>query len=163
METGLKFDDFEIGKEYISPRRTVTEADIQQFTGLSGDYNPLHTDDIFIQEKTNFPGRIAHGALIFAMATGLSFREGLTAGTALGFLGADLQFVHYVLPGDTIYQVSKCIEKIESRNPERGIVVFQKDIYNQKNELCMKQKSTVLVMRDKKAYTKNDDGSINRS
>ena len=147
---GLKFDDFEIGKEYISPRRTVTEADVQQFAGLSGDYNPLHTDDIFIQEKTNFPGRIAHGALSFALATGLSFREGLTAGTALGFLGADLKFVHYVLPGDTIYQVSKCIEKIESKKPGRGIVIIKRDIYNQKNELCLEQKCTVLVMRDKK-------------
>lgn len=144
---GLKFDDFEIGKEYVSDRRTVTEADIQQFAGLSGDYNPLHTDKIFIQEKTNYPDRIAHGALTFAMATGLSFREGLTAGTALGFLGVEMSWVKPVLAGDTIHQVSKCIEKIESKKPNRGIVIIQRDVYNQNDELVLKQKCTVMVMR----------------
>lgn len=150
MDKGLKFDDFEIGKEYVSARRTVTEADIQQFAGLSGDYNPLHTDKVFIKENTQYPDRIAHGALTFAMATGLSFREGLTTGTALGFLGVEISWVKPVLAGDTIYQVSKCIDKIESRKPGRGIVVIQRDVYNQRDELVMKQKCTVMVMRDNK-------------
>ena len=147
MAVGLKYDDFEIGKEYISPRRTVTEADLQQFAGLSGDYNPLHTDDVFIHESTNYPGRIAHGALTFAMATGLSFQEGLTRGTALGFLGVDITFLAPVFPGDTIHQVSKCIEKRETKKPGRDIITIQQDVYNQKGVCVMKQTCKVMVMK----------------
>lgn len=147
MAVGLKYDEFEIGKEFVSPRRTVTEADIQQFAGLSGDYNPLHTDDVFIHESTNYPGRIAHGALTFAMATGLSFQEGLTRGTALGFLGVDITFVAPVLPGDTIYQVSKCIDKRETKKPGRGIITIQRDVYNQNGVCVLKQTCKVMVMK----------------
>ena len=137
MTTGLKFDEFEIGKEYESPRRTVTEADIQQFAGLSGDDNSLHTDSIYIKEKTSYPSRIAHGALTFAMATGLSFQLGLTRGTNLGFLGADeLRFLAPVVAGDTIHLVVKCIEKKESKEPGRGIVTLQQAVYNQ-NGVCV--------------------------
>lgn len=147
MDTGLKYDEFEIGKEYVSPRRTVTEADIQQFAGLSGDYNPLHTDDIFIKEKTPYSGRIAHGALTFAMATGLSFQEGLTRGTTIGFLGVDITFVAPVMAGDTIYQVSQCIDKRETKKPGRGIVSIQRDVFNQRNECVLKQVCKVMVMK----------------
>ena len=147
MSVGLKYDEFEIGKEYVSARRTVTEADIQQFAGLSGDYNPLHTDDIFIKEKTPYSGRIAHGALTFAMATGLSFQEGLTRGTTIGFLGVDITFVAPVLPGDTIYQVSKCIDKRETKKPGRGIVSIQRDVFNQRNECVLKQVCKVMVLK----------------
>lgn len=147
MDTGLKYDEFQIGKEYVSPRRTVTEADIQQFAGLSGDYNPLHTDDIFIKEKTPYSGRIAHGALTFAMATGLSFQEGLTRGTTIGFLGVDITFVAPVMAGDTIYQVSKCIDKRETKKPGRGIVSIQRDVFNQRNECVLKQVCKVMVMK----------------
>ena len=147
MTTGLKYDEFEIGKEYVSPRRTVTEADIQQFAGLSGDYNPLHTDDIFIKEKTPYSGRIAHGALTFAMATGLSFQEGLTRGTTIGFLGVDITFVAPVMAGDTIYQVSKCIDKRETKKPGRGVVSIQRDVFNQRNECVLKQVCKVMVIK----------------
>ena len=147
MSTGLKYDQFEIGKEYVSPRRTVTEADIQQFAGLSGDYKPLHTDDIFIREKTPYAGRIAHGALTFAMATGLSFQEGLTRGTTIGFLGVDITFVSPVMAGDTIYQVSKCIDKRETKKPGRGIVFIQRDVFNQRDECVLKQVCRVMVMK----------------
>ena len=60
------YEDFSIGDEFTSPGRTVTETDVSVFAGLSGDYNPLHTDEEFAKE-TIFGTRIAHGLLGLSM------------------------------------------------------------------------------------------------
>src|SRR2546430_16471010 len=67
------FDDIELGEEYVSPGRTVTEADIVIFAGLSGDYNVLHTDAEFMKQSI-FGERIAHGLLGLAIQAGLFTR-----------------------------------------------------------------------------------------
>src|SRR5215472_14866831 len=66
----LYFDDVAIGQEWVSPGRTVTEADIVNFAGLSGDFNPVHIDHEFAR-STPFRRPIAHGLLVQAMASGL--------------------------------------------------------------------------------------------
>src|SRR6266404_85366 len=66
----LYFDDVEIGQEWESYGRTVTESDIVNFAGLSGDFNPIHMDHEFAK-KTIFRKPIAHGLLILSMASGL--------------------------------------------------------------------------------------------
>lgn len=145
---GMKYDEFEIGAKYESARRTVRESDIQLFAGLSADYNPLHVDEQYVKENTGFRQCIAHGALTFAMSTGFSFQDGLVRGTTLAFLGTELSWKHPVYAGDTIHMVTTVLDKIESKKPGRGIVVFGRDIYNQNNELCMASKATLMVMRD---------------
>ena len=67
------FEDIEVGQEYVSPGRTVTEADIVAFAGLSGDYNVLHTDAEFMWTSI-FGERIAHGLLGLAIQSGLGTR-----------------------------------------------------------------------------------------
>ena len=129
---GLRFDEFEVGKTYLSARRTIRESDIEQFAALSGDYNPLHVDELYIKENTNYRQCIAHGALTFAISTGFSFQDGLVAGTTLAFLGVDeLRWKHVIYPGDTIRMQTTVLEKKESKDPSRGIVTFQRDIINQ--------------------------------
>ena len=64
---GLYWEEWQIGQEFISPARTITEADIVMFAGLSGDYNPLHTNEEYCKQ-TQFGGRIAHGPLVYAIA-----------------------------------------------------------------------------------------------
>src|SRR6202158_4783844 len=71
-DNGVLFDDLKVGQEFTSPGRTVTEADIVIFAGLSGDYNVLHTDAEYMKAST-FGERIAHGLL------GLSIQHGLAA------------------------------------------------------------------------------------
>jgi acyl dehydratase len=71
----LFFDEFEVGQSWLSPRRTITEADIVMFAGMTGDYNPVHTDEEFAK-RTPFGTRILHGPAVFAIATGLEFRLG---------------------------------------------------------------------------------------
>ena len=69
---GLYWEQWEIGAEFESPARTVTEADVAMFAGLSGDYNPLHVNEEYCKQ-TQFGTRIAHGPLVYAMASCFSF------------------------------------------------------------------------------------------
>ena len=71
---GLYWEEWEIGAEFESPARTVTEADIVMYAGLSGDYNPLHINEEYAKQ-TQFGGRIAHGPLVYGIAPGLLFDE----------------------------------------------------------------------------------------
>src|SRR4030065_615077 len=84
-DRGLTFDEFEIGAQYCSQRRTVTEADVVSFAGLSGDFNPLHTDAEF-GRQTPFGERIAHGMLIVAIATGMANWTGICEATSLALV-----------------------------------------------------------------------------
>src|SRR5207249_4964556 len=67
----LGFDQLEIGDTFLSGGRTMTEADIMGFAGLSGDFNPLHTDEEWVTANTPFTRRIAHGLLVLAISSGL--------------------------------------------------------------------------------------------
>src|SRR2546425_7980840 len=84
------FDEIEVGEEFESPGRTVTETDIVLFAGLSGDYNVLHTDAEFMK-KSIFGERIAHGLLGLAIQSGLFYRTGRVFAT-LAFVGLKWKF-----------------------------------------------------------------------
>src|SRR5262245_65762765 len=66
----LLFDDVEVGQEWESLARTITESDIAQYAGLSGDFNPIHIDHEFAK-TTPFGRPIAHGLLVLAISSGL--------------------------------------------------------------------------------------------
>ena len=120
--TGLYWEEWEIGAEFESPARTVTEADIVHFAGISGDYNPLHIDEEFCK-NTQFGTRIAHGPLIYAIAAGLLFQLHLYDDTLIAFLGFDsLKFTKPVKAGDTIRAKIKVLEKRETSNLGRGVM-----------------------------------------
>ena len=119
---GKFFEDIEVGEKYSTPARTVTEADIVNFAGLSGDFNAIHTDEVFCRQL-GLPGRISHGLLTLSILTGLNERVGYTEGTILAFLGMnDLSYGKYVTPGDTIHAEVEITSKRESSKPGRGIV-----------------------------------------
>ena len=98
---GLWFDDLEAGTRIESPRRTVTEADIVAFAGLSGDYNPLHTDETHAR-RTAFRGRIAHGLLIQSIGSGLVNQTGAFHGTIAALAEMTIRYKAPVRAGDTI-------------------------------------------------------------
>ena len=100
MARGKLFSEFEIGQTFTSGRRTITEADVVMFAGLSGDYNPLHTDKVFA-EKTPFKQRIAHGMLVASISTGLAQTLGVFEGTTLALMEQTFQYkapVFFVTP-----------------------------------------------------------------
>jgi acyl dehydratase len=144
---GLYWEEWEIGAEFESPARTVTEADIVAFAGLSGDYNPLHTDEEYCRQ-TQFGGRIAHGPLVYSIAAGLLFQLHLYDDTLIAFLGFEnLKFTKPVKPGDTIHARIKVLEKRETSNPQRGIMKRQLHVLNQRSELVQEGLQTFLLKR----------------
>ena len=141
---GLFFDEFEAGYTVVSPARTITEHDVYAFAGLSGDYNPLHTDCEFAKD-TIFGARIAHGMLGLSVATGLAARLGFIDGTALAFLGLDWKFRKPILLGDTIHLVVAVHSLKEMPSMGGGIVGFDVRVVNQRDEVVQKGTWTILV------------------
>ena len=131
----LFFDDFKVGQNWLTPRRTISEADIVMFAGLTGDYNPVHTDEEFARQ-TPFGTRILHGPAVFAIATGLEFRLGLKEGTAIAFLGMTWNLKAPVKMGDTIHVYQRVDEVRLTSNPNRGIVTFWVEVRNQLGTVC---------------------------
>ncbi len=129
------FEDFTVGEEWVTPRRTITEADLLMFSGLTGDFNPIHTDEEFAK-TTAFGTRIFHGPAAFAVATGLESRLGIKEGTAIAFLGMDWNLKAPIMIGDTIH----VFQRVESVRPTskggRGIVVFWVEIRKQDGTVC---------------------------
>jgi acyl dehydratase len=141
---GHYFDEFETGYTIVSPARTITEHDVVAFAGLSGDYNPLHTDKEFARE-TPFGERIAHGMLGLSVATGLAARLGFIDGTALAFLGLDWKFRNPILMGDTIHVVVEATQKKKMPSMGGGIVTFDVRVVNQRDEVVQKGTWNILV------------------
>src|SRR5690554_979593 len=106
MGSALYFDDLQVGGRHTSPARTITEADVVNFAGVSGDYNPLHTD-AEASKSTPFGQRIAHGLLGLSVASGLAARAGLTEGSVEAFTGLSWKFKAPILFGDTVRLVAE--------------------------------------------------------
>src|SRR5262245_39509138 len=132
----LYYEDFQVGQEFLTRRRTVTEADITIFAGLSGDHSPIHTAALFAK-STPFGTRIAPGALGLSIATGLIVRMGLTEETAIALLEVTCQFKGAIRIGDTIQVRQVVEEKRETSKPERGIVTIRYDVLNQDGQIAL--------------------------
>lgn len=144
---GLYWEEWEIDAEFESPGRTVTEADITLFAGLSGDYNPLHVNEEYCK-NTIFGGRIAHGPLVYAIAAGLLFQLHLYDDTLIAFLGfEDLRFTKPVKPGDTIHARIKVLEKRETSRPDRGIMRRRLQVLNQRGEVVQEGIQAFMLKR----------------
>lgn len=147
VTTGRFFEDFEVGEKYSTAARTVTEADIVNFAGISRDYNAIHTDEEY-NRSLELGGRFAHGVLTLAILTGLNDRTGVFEGTILAFLGMNkLSFKKYVRPGDTIHAEVEILSKRESKKPGRGIVTSCFTGVNQDGELVMDSEMVVMMRR----------------
>jgi len=138
-------EDFRVGEETVTPARTVTEADVVAFAGLSGDYNPIHTDAEFAA-TTPFGRRIAHGVLGLAIITGLAARTGMLDGTALAFLGIeDWRFSGPIFPGDTVHVRMKVVEARPSSKPGSGVLRRRMELVNQRGEVVQSGTFVTLV------------------
>jgi acyl dehydratase len=143
---GQYFEDLDIGAEFISPGRTITETDIVTFAGLTGDWSELHVNKEFA-ERGFFGRRIAHGALTFSISTGLSVRLGLLDDVVIAFYGLDkLRFTKPVFIGDTI-KVRKRIDSKEDRGERTGVVTFITEVINQRDEVVLSYQDKVLLKR----------------
>jgi acyl dehydratase len=143
----LFLEDFDVGMTFETPRRTVTEADVVAFAGLSGDYNPLHTDEEFARNGP-FGRRIGHGVLTLAILTGLWDRLGFLSGSVEAFYGIDkLRFTRPVFFGDSLQATVKVVDKKERET--NGLIVFSNEVLNQRGETVLVCDTKVVVRRKK--------------
>lgn len=145
--TGLYFEDFNVGDEWVTRGRTITEADVVAFAGLSGDYNRLHTDAEYCKEHTIFGERIAHGLLGLSIGSGLLVSMGFTEGTVMAFLGVNWNFTGPIKLGDTIHARTQVESKRETKKEDRGIVNFDTEVINQRGEVVQKGTRTLMIAR----------------
>lgn len=143
---GLYYEDFEIGKRLLTPRRTITQTDIVNFACLSGDFNAPHVDWEFCKTQP-YGEPIAHGPLVFAIASGLSCQSGINDGTVVAFLGLDKwRILKPVKHGDTIHMANTPTEKRLTSKGDRGVVTFLREIFNQQDEIVQSMETTSLYL-----------------
>jgi acyl dehydratase len=142
---GLWFEEFEVGQQIITAGRTISEGDIMAFSGLSGDYNQIHTNAEFAS-KTPFGQRVAHGLLTLSIASGLAMRTGILEGTVIAFREINnWKFISPIFIGDTIHAVLNIIETKAIPRLGGGSLIIEIIVKNQRDEVTMKGTWTALV------------------
>lgn len=115
------FEDIKVGRTFTSARRTVTEADIVSFAGISGDFHAPHMDEVYATQESGFGKRVAHGLLTVAMGNGM--RSDLDDWDDVVYAGLSRRFVGPVFAGDTLHTEYEVEEARPSEsNPEWGVV-----------------------------------------
>ncbi|MEO7083364.1 MAG: phenylacetic acid degradation bifunctional protein PaaZ [Gemmatimonadaceae bacterium] len=130
------FDELQVGDALVSPRRTVTEADIVNFAGVSGDFFYAHMDEIAARDSL-FERRVAHGYFVLSAAAGL-FVDGAPGPVLANYGLESLRFVKPVYPGDTIRATLTVKQKTAKEDREgqvpQGVVAWDVDVRNQNDE-----------------------------
>jgi 3-hydroxybutyryl-CoA dehydratase len=139
----LVFDDLSVGDEWESPRRTITETDVVNFAGISGDFNPIHVDHDQAA-RGPFGKPIAHGLLGLAVASGLSSHAPRV--DTLAFLSIlEWKFLQPIAFGDTVRVITR-VNALEARSRgRRGLVTWHRRIVNQSNETLQEGLTQTLV------------------
>jgi acyl dehydratase len=150
MGQGKYFEEFEIGDTFVTPRRTITETDLIQFAGMSGDYNPIHTDHVYAADSP-YGQPVVYGLLVLSVVTGLTARLGIFDGTIIAMLGIDnWKFAGPVFVGDTIHVRMTIISKRETSRPDRGIMVRGYEVLNQRDEVVQTGSMTLMIRRQER-------------
>jgi oxepin-CoA hydrolase / 3-oxo-5,6-dehydrosuberyl-CoA semialdehyde dehydrogenase len=144
------FEDLQTGDSLLTHRRTVSEADIVNFGGVSGDYFYMHFDEIAARD-TQFGKRIAHGYFVLSAAAGLFVSP--APGPVLANYGLDnLRFITPVAIGDTIRARLTCKRKVDRNRTDdkgvgQGVVAWDVQVTNQHDELVASYDILTLVMK----------------
>ncbi len=141
---GLYFEEIEVGQVMATRGRTITEADIVQFAGLTGDYNPMHTDAEYMK-KSVFGQRIAHGMLTLSYAVGQTYQLGFMEQTVIAFRGLEMKFSLPVFIGDTLHVELVVREKKEARRMGGGLVTADVKIVNQEGKTVQSGEWTLIM------------------
>jgi acyl dehydratase len=141
---GMYYEDFEVGLEIVTNARTITETDLVNFAGLSGDFNFIHTNAA-AAKASPFGQRVAHGMLVASIATGLAVQQGFIDGTTLAFRELAWKFTKPVFIGDTINVVVKVVEIKPMTRLGGGMVVFEARVLNQDDDVVHKGEWRILI------------------
>lgn len=143
MARGTFFSEFEVGQAFESGGRTITEADVVAFAGLSGDFNPLHTDAEFAR-RTPFGQRVAHGMLSASISTGLAQTLGIFEGTTLALMEQTFRYKAPVFFGETIRLRLTVDGTKPSSKGGKGVVTFKSEVLKADDTVVVEGQWTVL-------------------
>ncbi len=142
-------DDYDIGEKWTTPGRTITEANIVNYAGLTGDWHPIHTDSEYA-EKSPFGQRIAHGMLTLCIGSTLPFRitdDNPTPKKFLAFYGLDkVRFMSQVKIGDTLHSEIEIVS-IEFKDNKTGVLASITSVKNHHGETVCVFSGKILVER----------------
>ncbi|MDD3347977.1 MaoC/PaaZ C-terminal domain-containing protein [Oscillibacter sp.] len=145
MEQAIYFEDYEVGSQRETPARTITETDIVLHAGQTGDFFPHHMDAEWCK-NSEFGQRIAHGTLVFSVGVGLT--ASVINPVAFSYGYDKLRFIRPVFINDTIHSKVSIKEKYPSpKHPDKGFVVENVQVFNQKNELCLTADHLLLCQK----------------
>lgn len=144
------FNSIEIGMRFKTPGRTVTEADIVAFAGLSGDFNSIHLDAEFAGQSVH-KQRIAHGLLVLSIMSGLStrlaFMKALES-TIIGLANLTCRWTRPTYIGDTLHIELEVLEKKPSSKPDRGTILLNRKAVNQRGETVLESDWAIVIKRN---------------
>lgn len=146
LPQGLYFEDFVPGARYHSYGRTLTDADLVQFAGISGDFNPVHVDEDTAQASP-FRGRVAHGMLVQSIATGLAVQMGMFHGTLVALAGMDIAWKSPARVGDTLTVQMEVLSVDEKPRPRRGMIQFQVQVSRTDGTVLAESRWDTVVAR----------------
>ena len=145
LHRGLYLEEFQIGLKLSTPARTITETDVVNFAGISGDFTSIHTDAEYTK-TTPFGQRVAHGVLVLSVITGLAARSGFMEGTVLAFREINQwKFSRPVFIGDTVHGEFEVVETKPLPRLGGGAVILDVRVINQENQVVMKGQFNVLM------------------
>jgi len=147
MTTTSQFSAWHTGQSFESAGRTITEADIVNFAGLSGDYNRLHVDHAYASD-TRFGQRIAHGLLVLSVLSGLTTQTleyRVIEPQVLALIDLNVNFPKPTFIGDTIHARITVEDVVSQVKPGRDRVVYLREAVNQRGEVVVQARFTMLM------------------
>ena len=138
------YEDVEIGEEFVSQTRTITESDVVSFAALSDDWSELHISEQFARGSA-YGRRIAHGLLGLVITEGLKLRAGADEFAGIASLGWTWDFKGPIFLGDTIHVRCRLRDKRKTKKQGRGIFYLALQVINERGEVVQEGEHRLMV------------------
>lgn len=128
------YEDCRVGDRCATPGRTITEADVVQFAGMTGDWTRIHTDEEYAR-TTPYGGRVAHGMLVLSVGSALLLRGGILPAETLALYGIEkVRFLSPTRLGDTIHTEGE-VTAMRELGAGRGLMTVAGKVLGQGGEV----------------------------
>lgn len=145
MGIGLYWNDLEVGRKFRTLRRTITEADIVNFIGVTGMVETLFTDLTFGDHGGGLMGgRVVPAACTYAIVEGLLCQSTMQT-TGLALLEVEKKVLKPVFAGDTVGAEVEVVALRPTSKGNRGVVTTMNEVLNQDGETVIRYRAVRLM------------------
>ena len=143
MQSRRRYEDLVVGEVVESPGLTITETHVVLFAGLTGDFHPVHTNEVMAR-ATQYGGRIAHGPAIFAIATGLfTIADPIDS---IAFLGMTWKYLKPVALGNTVRVRSTLMNTRVTSSGDKAIIHHKREVLNERDEVVQEGETDIMML-----------------